>query len=227
MKQAFADNRQLGPSSDAITLHPYPHYPPRVGPEDEDGGGGQLADKIGRIKATFAAGGVNNKPAWITELGWPTGGVLIQGDSEGEQARWLIRAIVLAALNGIDLFYIYDMYDTGTSVNPEGHFGLLRVDGKPKPAYAAIQQFIRTLGRYRVQGRLPVHGPKNSVYVVQMVDDHGRQAWVVWDSIESGTGFKWKLPANTTCSGFLPHENCTVSNGELVVTSTPVYVTAR
>lgn len=167
---------------------------------------------------------------WLTEIGWPT----VVGVDEGQQARWLIRSIVLAAVNGADLLYIYNMYD-GTAwagvvppqVNPEDHFGLVSPDGKTvKQAYTAIQFFMRKLGGFRVQSRLPAHDPKNSVYIVQMADAQGHQAWVVWDSIEAGTGFTWKLPANATCSGFTGGA-CDMKNGELAVNSTPVYVMAR
>ena len=78
---------------------------------------------------------------------------------------------------------------------PEDHFGLVGQDGKPKEAYRAIQFFMQKLGSYRVQSRIPAHDPKNSVYVVQMAG----QAWVGCDSSDAGTGFTWKLPANTTC----------------------------
>jgi hypothetical protein len=85
---------------------------------------------------------------------------------------------------------------------------------------------MQTLGGHHVQSRIPAHDPRNSVYIAQVVDGSGHQAWVVWDSIEQGTGFKWKLPANTNCSGLLG-EPCAISNVELAVTSTPVYVVAR
>ena len=88
---------------------------------------------------------------------------------EGKRARWLMRSIVLAALNAVDLRYIYDMYDgrpsPTSSVNPEDHFGLVGQDGKPKQAYRAIQLFMQTLRGHHVQSRIPAHDPRNSVYI--------------------------------------------------------------
>jgi hypothetical protein len=227
MKAAFAANPQLGSLSDAVTLHGYDAYPPSSEPENAAPGLGttnvQLGDKVAQMKATFITAGASpNKPVWLTEIGWPT----VWPVDEGMQARWLIRSIVLAALNGVERMYIYKMYD-GPSGGPEDHFGLVSLDGKTvKQAYTAIQFFMRRLGGYRLQSRLPAHGPQNSVYIVQMADSDGHQAWVVWDSDDAGTGFTWKLPANITCSG-LSGGACDVKNGELAVNSTPVYVMAR
>jgi hypothetical protein len=233
MKAAFKANPQLGALSDAVTLHGYDAYPPSSEPESEGSELGttnvQLGAKIALMKGVFAANGTAaSKPVWLTEIGWPT----FPTADEGKQARWLIRSIVLSALNGAGLMYIYNMYD-GTpgpfgipSASPEGHFGLVNQDGKVKQAYTGIQVFMRKLGGYRVHSRLPAHDPKNSVYIVQMADAQGHQAWVVWDSIEAGTGFTWKLPASTSCSGFIGGD-CAVNNGELAVNSTPVYVMAR
>src|SRR6516164_5735446 len=204
MKAAFAANRQLGSLSDAVTLHGYDAYPPSSEPESAGPALGttnvQLGDKIAQMKATFTAAGTSpSKPVWLTEIGWPTY-VPVDG---GQQARWLIRSIVLAALSEVDRIYLYEMYDSGPSLslNPEDHFGLLEQDGKAKEAYDAIQRFMQKLGSLRVQSRIPAYDPKNSVYIVQLADANGHQGWVVWDSIEPYTGFKWKLPANTSCEG--------------------------
>jgi hypothetical protein len=175
-----------------VTLHGYDAYPPQSEPESEASENLtknlQLGAKIARMRSTFqAAGTAANRPEWLTEIGWPTWGQV----DEGKQARWLIRSIVLSGLNGADLVYLYTLYDGDNpkSPPPENHFGLLRLDHSPKQAYQAVQNFISKLGNYRIVSRLPVQDPKNSVYIVQLTDPAGRSAYVVWDSIESGTGF--------------------------------------
>src|SRR6516162_1438148 len=236
MNEAFAANPQLGSLSDAVTLHGYNAYPPSSQPENALGELGttnvQIGDKIAKMKATFTAHGTSpSKPVWLTEIGWPTLGSV----DEESQARWLIRSIVLGALNGVDLLYIYSMYD-GTAwanilppqANPEDHFGLVSPDGKTKKkAYVAIQRFMQELGSLRVQSRIPAHDDRNSAYIVQLADVSGLQAWVVWDSAadQRGDVFKWKPPANTSCEGIFG-EPCDISNGELRVTAEPVYVMA-
>ena len=153
-----------------MTLHGYDAYPPSSEPESAgpalETTNVQLGDKVAQMKATFTAAGTSpSKPVWLTEIGWPTVGFV----DEGKQARWLMRSIVLAALNGVDLLYLYEMYDGRPSptsaVNPEDHFGLVKHDGKPKQAYRAIQLFMQTLGGHHVQSRIPAHDPRNSVYI--------------------------------------------------------------
>jgi len=120
-----------------VTLRGYDAYPPSSEPESAGPALGttnvQIGDKVAQMKATFTAAGTSSsKPVRLTEIGWPTVGFV----DEGKRARWLMRSIVLAALNAVDLRYIYDMYDgrpsPTSSVNPEDHFGLVGHDGKPK-----------------------------------------------------------------------------------------------
>jgi len=229
MNEAFSANPQLRSLSDAVTLHGYNAYPPSSEPENAGLDSGttkvQLGDKIAKMKAAFTANGAApSKPVWLTEIGWPTFGFV----DEELQARWLIRSIVLAALDGVDRMYIYKMYD-GTSASPEDHFGLVGQDRKAKKtAYVAIQRFMQELGSLRVQSRIPAHDVRNSAYIVQLADGSGPQAWVVWDSASDhgGNFFRWKLPANTSCEGMFG-EPCAFSpNGELEATAEPVYVVA-
>jgi hypothetical protein len=227
MNEAFSANPELRSLSDAVTLHGYNAYPPSSEPENAEQELGttnvQLGDKIAKMKAAFTANGtLPSKPVWLTEIGWPTLGFV----DEELQARWLIRSIVLAALNGVDRMYIYKMYD-GPSAFPEDHLGLVGQDRKAKKkAYGAIQRFMQELGSLRVQSRIPAHDVRNSTYIVQLADGSGPQAWVVWDSAADhhGNFFRWKLPANTSCEGIFG-EPCAFSpNGELEVTAEPVYV---
>jgi hypothetical protein len=228
MNDAFKTNPQLASLSDAVTLHGYDAYPPSSEPENALPESGtinvQLGDKIAKMKATFTAHGTSpSKPVWLTEIGWPTSSV-----DETAQARWLIRSIMLAALNGVDRMYIYKMYD-GPSASAEDHFGLVGQDrNAKKKAYLAIQRFMQELGSLRVQSRIPAHDVRNSAYIVQLADGSGPQAWVVWDSASDhgGNFFRWKLPANTSCEGMFG-EPCAFSpNGELEATAEPVYVVA-
>jgi hypothetical protein len=227
MSDAFKTNPQLASLSDAVTLHGYDAYPPSSEPESALPESGtinvQLGDKIAKMKLAFTSHGTSpNKPVWLTEIGWPTSSV-----DETAQARWLIRSIMLAALNGVDRIYIYKMYD-GPSASAEDHFGLVGQDrNAKKKAYLAIQRFMHELGSLRLQLLIPSHDPRNAVYIVQLADGNGPQAWVVWanESVGPYTGYKWKPPANTSCEGIFG-ESCPISNGELAVSPYPVYVMA-
>jgi hypothetical protein len=231
MKAAFVAEPKLAPAMDALTLHAYTAYPPDSPPESASFEWAttnvQLGTKLPQMRATFTAGGfAADKPAWITEVGWPNR----NGVDEAKQARWLIRTILLGALNGADQVFLYTMYDSATNTDtgafdlvPESYFGLVRFDGTKKSSYDAIKNLTTQLGKYHVDGRVAVSDPNHSVYVVRLVDPSGRQAWALWDSLESGSGYSWTMPQGSICWSMLGGV-CSVSNGTVAVTPTPVYV---
>jgi Glycosyl hydrolase catalytic core len=88
-----------------------------------------------------------NKPFWITEFGWATGGP--SGGwavTEANQAGWLATAIdQLKARSDVAAIVVYQLVDQDTSdtTTSEAHYGLLRTDGSAKPAYAVVRQAAR------------------------------------------------------------------------------------
>ncbi|MDP9036587.1 MAG: endo-1,4-beta-xylanase [Myxococcota bacterium] len=238
MKAAFQAEPTLAALTDAVTLHGYDSYPPRSPPEsnaDQDFTTNvHLSEKISQMNTTFVnAGTPSGKPVWLTEIGWPNKNDV----DEGKQARWLVRSVLLGALSGADLLYLYNMYDKQqndgfacgllcpNTVKPEDWFGLVRFDGSPKQSYLALTHLMSTLGSYHVTGRdTQSVGPTQTVYVVQLADGLGNQAWVVWDSTEAGSKYQWPVPPNTNCTNILGG-SCAITNGMLSVNSTPVLFT--
>jgi hypothetical protein len=78
------------------------------------------------------------KPMWITEMGWNTagGGTRV---TEAVQAQRLTDALNYAKKNWswLEAFIIYQWQDGST-----WQYGLLRSDGKCKPAFNAVKTFI-------------------------------------------------------------------------------------
>jgi hypothetical protein len=238
MKAAFAAAPGLAAASDAVTLHGYEAYPPDSPPESQSFAWGttnvQLGDKIAEMRATFhAAGQATTAPVWLTEIGWPNR----NGVDEEKQARWLVRSIILAQLDGADLIYLYTMYDSAKNddtgafdLSPEAYFGLLHVDGTPKVVYRALQRLMTLLGGYHVVERVPANDPENAGYVVRLADGAGHQAWIAWDSLEPGwfhtPTFSWPLPPNASCVT-LDGGSCAISGGKVTVAAAPVYIIAR
>jgi hypothetical protein len=103
----------------------------------------QMNTEPDRLHAVMAAHGDGGKKVWATEFGRPTAGP----DSTSERAQ---AALVDQAL---DAWYAkayagpllwYSLRDLGTSeTDREEHFGLLRHDGTPKPALAAVGARLR------------------------------------------------------------------------------------
>jgi polysaccharide biosynthesis protein PslG len=131
----------LGQWADAIAVHPYAKHQAPGTPF-----GDYANDKFLRlnlIRDLFRRAGVD-KPYWITEIGWSTctsGSPCV--DSEARQAANLTEMFSL--LRGpmrdwVQAVFVYHLNDTGDEDSePEHRFGLLRADGSPKPAWAALQ----------------------------------------------------------------------------------------
>jgi hypothetical protein len=112
------------------------------------------------VRASMLAQG-DDKPIWMSELGWTsTGGAANScsrgtfanqkpdGVSEADQAKFLTQAYGCLAQDpyvvAADWFTLRDT--SGLSPNELDHYGLLRVNGDRKPSYAAFAQIARTDG---------------------------------------------------------------------------------
>ncbi len=61
------------------------------------------------------------------------------GNSEGEQADYLLRALPVAARHGVECFIVYEFRATEkVADNREDHFGIVHADFSPKAAYRAL-----------------------------------------------------------------------------------------
>ncbi len=119
---------------DAVSVHPYTF------PAAPDTPGG-LDRKLKRLHALIArySGGLR-KPVWLTEIGWTTqrGGV-----SATNQARYAVRAFVMALATGVDQIYWYELVKGGTDHSErEHHFGLLRHPDDPLGAYTPLLAYV-------------------------------------------------------------------------------------
>jgi hypothetical protein len=119
---------------DGFSIHPYSPNAPWTPTA--------MNDVRAELQAIPAAA---NKPFWITEFGWATGGNP-SGDwdtSEANQASWLASAIdQMKARSDVAAIVLYQFEDLNTNdaTTSEDHYGLLRSDGSAKPAYAVVEQ---------------------------------------------------------------------------------------
>lgn len=117
--------------TDSLAFHPYGGLNPAVEPN--------MVALPALVRAVMAANGDGTHPMWATEYGLPTRG---PGSwSEQVQAEWIGAAYdTWAAHPHAGPMIWYAGRDSGTSsTEREQHFGILRSDGSPKPAYAALQ----------------------------------------------------------------------------------------
>lgn len=75
----------------------------------------------------------------------------IRGVPEDVQARYLVRSVLLGAVEGIGVNMLYglDDYDVEPLINQESAFGVFRHDGTEKPAAPALRALVGRFGSYR------------------------------------------------------------------------------
>jgi hypothetical protein len=129
LTQAYANG--AGGLTDSLGFHPYGGLNPAVEPN--------MVTLPDTLHSVMVANGEGSHRMWATEYGLPTGGTTSW--SEQVQADWVGTAYDAWAAHSYSGPMIwYAGRDSGTSATDrEQHFGILRFDGTPKPAYAALQ----------------------------------------------------------------------------------------
>lgn len=152
LEEAYAASPDLARSFEIAGIHTYAMYPPQRAPELGEGADPPLEAKLQMHSWLLAQHGGQDKPLWITELGWPVYGDV---DREG-QARLTTRATILAARAGAGAIFWYTLRDGPhpDQFPPEDAFGLVGNDqdpdaGKdatPKPVYLALRSLLHVVG---------------------------------------------------------------------------------
>jgi hypothetical protein len=138
---AFVKNGQrVGDISDVVThgnLHTY--------------AAGGMPDGLYEKQAQQAAAMYGQRPLIVTETGYHNA-MNNRGSqppiSEAAAAKYIPRLFFQSFNAGIEKTYLYEFLDEGDDpgqTNQEFHFGLVRYDGTPKPAFVAIQNLIAIL----------------------------------------------------------------------------------
>jgi hypothetical protein len=121
---------------DAVGLHPYSYpYPPMY---NASWNTFYTTPDLHKIMQGVGDGA---KQIWGTEIGYPTGSGA-GSVSEGRQSQYLLEAVTAwHKWSFTGPLFIFLLRDTSTSkADLEGNMGLLRWNGKPKPAYAALRR---------------------------------------------------------------------------------------
>ena len=128
---------------DAVSLHPYRGDRPETAAQDYPA--------VRRLIEQYAPKG-KSIPLVSSEWGYSTTDV-----SEEMQAQYLARQWLSNLAEGIRLSIWYDWHEDGTDPKyNEHHFGTVRFDYTPKPAFLAAQRLTQALGGYRFVKRLPL-----------------------------------------------------------------------
>ena len=125
LSEAVAAYPELLERADAVAMHPYTLYPPRVSPESDEGKEIPLVDMVAQLREI-----TGDLPVNISEFGWPSWSTITQAD----QAAFFERAALLAMSQGVTDVCWYTIWDEeDPEGNPEHAFGLLDNTGALKP----------------------------------------------------------------------------------------------
>ena len=130
---------------DVIAYHPYTATPEGdEAPGDPNG----FIHEVPNVNQTLRNSGV--KQIWATEFGWSTyAGPKVEQPiiSEATQADYVLRRIALMMRQDFDKIFYFALTDLDFRVPLRvQHYGLLNIQGKPKPAYTALKYFLNTTG---------------------------------------------------------------------------------
>jgi len=90
-------------------------------------------------------------PTWINEGGFHD----LNAGGENEQALTLAKKYTTAPALGVNAYFWYDLRDDGVNPKePEDHFGLVKHDFSPKPAFAAFQVVVDQLANRKFEKQL-------------------------------------------------------------------------
>jgi hypothetical protein len=113
------------------------------------------------VRGTKASG---NKPFFATEAGFHTAMALPPGlafppVSEQAQAVYVLRTFLEHFADGIQRTFLYELIDEKpdpSGAQFEQHFGLLRNDFTPKPAFSALKNLLAVIGTQPPGGLQPI-----------------------------------------------------------------------
>jgi len=188
------------------------------------------------------------KPVWVTEFGWdastkkppPTGDFAKwQGNTDEQQAWWLVRSVLLFMEMGVDRGYVY-FFNDDDAPQLHGSSGITR-KFVPKPAFHALAHLQRVLGDYRFDGRWFGPDGRSNPYLFTFVNkgDQRDEIWVAWTPTGGSAlqttnvslqGLSIQSAERTTLkAGAADRIEIKIKNGEAVlpVSEAPLFVKLR
>jgi hypothetical protein len=223
---------------DVLNIHSYAELEPwptwkRSHPEDP-----ALKNYLPDIRRLIEWRNVNapGKPIWLTEFGWdcstkkpePKGDFAKWvGNTDEQQAQWLVRSTLLFMTMDIARAYIY-FFDDKDEASLHAASGITR-NFQPKPSFHALAHLQKTLGEFRLSKVLSTDG----VYALEFTHlDGKRRTIAAWSPTGSGAQSLIDMPndwgrpvrAERMPLSAAPAEAVDVASRKIALTESPVYV---
>jgi len=183
------------------------------------------------------------KPVWLTEFGWdastkpaPKTGDFAkwQGNTETQQAQYLVRSVLV--FSGLDIARAY-IYFFNDSDEPQVHgsSGLTR-NFQPKPSYHALAHLQKSLGEYRLARIREAKEGELYIYEYEKPGQSGERVLAVWSPTGSDRSVEIEMDLQGAAltkaermpiaAGVVLAEKIEVAGGKAKVTvsESPVYL---
>jgi hypothetical protein len=177
---------------DKVAIHYYSEY---QNPE-------KIEQNIEQVKTVISNNEGKEKPIWITEFGFPTGGNKDDGFvySEENQASVLTRYLALMFVNGIERAVIFNLKDEAVDENaPDANsFGLYDVSCEDGTETIAAKKSVKAIEiMVELDGLVPLEAKRQDVgkgtlfeIVFEDPEDQSKKVAVFWYTEMDGTGIK-------------------------------------
>jgi beta-xylosidase len=179
MLQDLAKLGALG-LGDIVAYHPYSQYPEGDNVQAQD-----FLVRSNQLNSSLRAAGV---PAiWATEWGWSSyvGPVEEQNIiGTAGQADDVLRRLVLMSTMDYDRIFLFTLSDLDQRATPRDQsYGLLDLQGNPKPAYTALENFLALTGPTLTPASPPpLLSAPPALYSVGWARADGRKLWMFWSA---------------------------------------------
>lgn len=170
----------LDTSDIVAAYHPYTQLPEGNTPDNLD-----MVARASRLNAALRQAGV---PAiWATEWGWSSyAGPREAQDIVGRdgQADYVLRRLALMSTQDYDRVFLFTLSDLDERASVRDRdYGLIDLDGQPKPVYLALQRFLRATGPRLSPAAPPrLESPPDGLFSIGWTREDGRRLWMFWSA---------------------------------------------
>ncbi|WAJ40103.1 cellulase family glycosylhydrolase [Pseudomonas sp. GOM7] len=161
-----------------VAYHPYSQTP-----ETDEPGARDFVLRSQQLNATLR--GAQVPQIWATEWGWssysgPKELQEIIGDQG--QADYVLRRLALMSALDYDKVFLFALSDLDSRASArDQHYGLLDLQGKPKPVYLALQRFLKLTGPRLEPADAPtLEATPDDLFSVAWQREDGKHVWLFW-----------------------------------------------
>jgi len=161
------------------------YHPYSMTPETDEPGKNEVLLRGDQLNAMLHGAGI--KQVWATEWGWSSyAGPKEMQDLIGidGQADYTLRRLALMASQDYQKIFLFALSDLDERASPrDQHYGLLDLNGEPKPVYTALARFLEITGPTLQPGATPqLKDIPDSFYSVAWTRPDGKHLLMYWSA---------------------------------------------